>query len=154
MARKKEKQISLNGQLHASKKSNVLLTWVYTFWNGYQTDRNWTLNQDQEKNFEIFAGKKFVAGKTAKIGIFGHFWGFFGTFACKILKLESWNFASTFVLIEWTYTWKKKIGFISTRYPKWPKFQNFEQHLVTLAYMGEPFFKRTAPNFLGWLSRT
>ena len=105
----KLKPSSFYGQLHAAKKSNVLLTWVYTFWNGYQTDRNWTLNQDQEKNFEIFAGKKFVARKTAKNGIFGHFWGIFGTFACKILKLESWNFASTFVLIEWSYTRKKNL---------------------------------------------
>ena len=142
------------GHLHASKKSNVLLTWVYTFWNGYQTDRNWTLNQDQEKNFGIFAGKKFAARKTAKNGIYGHFWGIFGTFAWKILKLESWNFASTFVLIEWIYTREKRIRFISTRYPKWPKLQNFEQHLVTSAYMGELFLKRMAPNFLEWLSRT
>ena len=48
----------------------------------------------------------------------------------------------------------EKTGFIRARYPKWSKIYNFDPLPVLLAYMGEPFFKRMAPNFLGWLSRT
>ena len=48
----------------------------------------------------------------------------------------------------------KKTGFVCARYPKWSKIYNFDPLPVLLAYMGEPFFKRMAPNFLGWLSRT
>ena len=48
----------------------------------------------------------------------------------------------------------EKTGFIRARYPKWSKIYNFDLLPVLLALMGEPFLKRMAPNFLGWLSRT
>ena len=107
-----------NGHSHHYKKVDVLLTWVYVSRNWYQTDRNWSLIQDQVKKIKIFWSQKFATKKTAKNGIFGRFWHIFGTITCKLPVVQSWNFAPKFVLIDWTCTGKKKNSSISARHPK------------------------------------
>ena len=142
------------GYLHHYKKVDVLLTWVYVSRNWYQTDRNWSLNQDQVKKIKIFWSQKFVTKKTAKNGIFGRFWPIFGTITCKLPVVQSWNFAPKFGLIDWTCTGKKKNSSISARHPKLPKIQNFVSYCVTLVSIAPSFFKRMTPNCLGWLLTT
>ena len=89
----KIKRNSQNGLMHEWSYGDVFSIWVYEGRNGYQTVRNWPLNQNQEKKCKIFLGKKFVHRKTANNGVFGHFWGSFDTFFQKWLLLQPWNVA-------------------------------------------------------------